>query len=156
MQNVSSGPYLCPKHTRCHSCGSTVPGNGSSVRYWLLLMIVRSFGCSLCLPNFDTSTFWVWDYVYGFWRTVWLSLWEVYFVFLFGLLNSCTQSWLTAPVVIAGTLFLSLESSSLPFSISRYHHYFPLLFSSHIIRLHQEFLIYKFQLIKRSYSWNMI
>lgn len=31
-QNVSHGPYLCPKHTKCHSCGSTVPGNGLSVR----------------------------------------------------------------------------------------------------------------------------
>ena len=33
LQNVSSGPYLCPKHTKCHSCSSTVPGNGLSVRY---------------------------------------------------------------------------------------------------------------------------
>lgn len=31
-QNVSHGPYLCPKHTKCHSCASTVPGNGLSVR----------------------------------------------------------------------------------------------------------------------------
>jgi hypothetical protein len=35
MQNVSSGPYLCPKHTKCHRCASSVPRNGSSVRYWL-------------------------------------------------------------------------------------------------------------------------
>uniref|UniRef100_A0A803NBN8 PHD-type domain-containing protein n=1 Tax=Chenopodium quinoa TaxID=63459 RepID=A0A803NBN8_CHEQI len=33
--NVSSGPYLCPKHTKCHSCGSNVPGNGLSVRWFL-------------------------------------------------------------------------------------------------------------------------
>lgn len=33
MQNVSPGPYVCPKHTQCHSCGSKVPGNGLSVRY---------------------------------------------------------------------------------------------------------------------------
>lgn len=33
-KNVSSGPYLCPKHTKCHSCGSTVPGNGLSVRWF--------------------------------------------------------------------------------------------------------------------------
>ncbi|KAL4574566.1 hypothetical protein LXL04_021400 [Taraxacum kok-saghyz] len=26
-KNVSTGPYLCPKHTKCHSCASTVPGN---------------------------------------------------------------------------------------------------------------------------------
>ncbi|XP_021736150.1 uncharacterized protein LOC110702701 isoform X1 [Chenopodium quinoa] len=34
-KNVSSGPYLCPKHTKCHSCGSNVPGNGLSVRWFL-------------------------------------------------------------------------------------------------------------------------
>ncbi|GAB2289039.1 hypothetical protein Dimus_023341 [Dionaea muscipula] len=34
-KNASSGPYLCPKHTRCHSCGSNVPGNGLSVRWFL-------------------------------------------------------------------------------------------------------------------------
>lgn len=32
MQNVGHGPYLCPTHTKCHSCGSSVPGNGLSVR----------------------------------------------------------------------------------------------------------------------------
>ncbi|URD82082.1 PHD [Musa troglodytarum] len=31
-KNVSRGPYLCPKHTRCHSCGSTVSGSGLSTR----------------------------------------------------------------------------------------------------------------------------
>ncbi|KAK6120811.1 hypothetical protein DH2020_045439 [Rehmannia glutinosa] len=31
-KNVGHGPYLCPKHTKCHSCGSSVPGNGLSVR----------------------------------------------------------------------------------------------------------------------------
>ncbi|XP_040994816.1 uncharacterized protein LOC121241203 isoform X2 [Juglans microcarpa x Juglans regia] len=34
-KNVNSGPYLCPRHTRCHSCGSTAPGNGLSVRWFL-------------------------------------------------------------------------------------------------------------------------
>jgi hypothetical protein len=33
FQNVSHGPFLCPKHTKCHSCGSTVPGSGVSTRY---------------------------------------------------------------------------------------------------------------------------
>lgn len=33
IQNASSGPYLCTKHTKCYSCGSSVPGNGLSVRY---------------------------------------------------------------------------------------------------------------------------
>ncbi|KAL6560493.1 hypothetical protein OROGR_004052 [Orobanche gracilis] len=32
-KNVGHGPYLCPKHTKCHSCGSSVPGNGLSVRH---------------------------------------------------------------------------------------------------------------------------
>ena len=33
VQKVSSGPYLCPKHTKCHSCCSNVPGNGLRARY---------------------------------------------------------------------------------------------------------------------------
>lgn len=41
VQNVSSGPYLCPKHTRCHSCDSTVPGNGLSVRYIYILSLLE-------------------------------------------------------------------------------------------------------------------
>lgn len=41
MQNVSHGPYLCPKHTRCHSCGSTVSGNGLSTRYWFFYLISK-------------------------------------------------------------------------------------------------------------------
>ncbi|GKB41444.1 zinc finger, FYVE/PHD-type containing protein, partial [Tanacetum coccineum] len=32
-ENVNRGPYLCLKHTRCHSCSSTMPGSGSSLRY---------------------------------------------------------------------------------------------------------------------------
>nr|KAJ0213928.1 hypothetical protein LSAT_V11C400200570 [Lactuca sativa] len=51
-KNVSSGRYLCPKHTRCHSCASKVPGNGLSVRSietqsqhpWFVVMSV-SVGC---------------------------------------------------------------------------------------------------------------
>ncbi|KAL0847820.1 hypothetical protein Bca101_021067 [Brassica carinata] len=34
-KTVSSGPYLCPKHTKCYSCGSKVPGNGQSLRWFL-------------------------------------------------------------------------------------------------------------------------
>nr|XP_025887099.1 supporter of activation of yellow protein-like isoform X1 [Solanum lycopersicum] len=33
LKKVSSGPYLCPKHTKCHSCCSNVPGNGLRARY---------------------------------------------------------------------------------------------------------------------------
>ena len=47
LQNVSAGVYVCPKHTKCHSCGSNVPGNGLSVRYGLLLF--WSINLFLCL-----------------------------------------------------------------------------------------------------------
>lgn len=47
MQNVSHGPYLCPKHTKCHSCGSSVPGNGLSVRYESLVLI-WNFSFPIC------------------------------------------------------------------------------------------------------------
>ncbi|KAJ0095209.1 hypothetical protein Patl1_17175 [Pistacia atlantica] len=56
-KNVSSGPYLCPKHTRCHSCGSNVPGNGLSVRWFLGYtccdacgrLFVKGNYCPVCL-----------------------------------------------------------------------------------------------------------
>ncbi|XP_041998501.1 uncharacterized protein LOC121748305 [Salvia splendens] len=62
-KNVSHGPYLCPKHTKCHSCDSTVPGNGLSVR-WLLGYTCcdacgRLFGkgnyCPVCLKVYRDS-----------------------------------------------------------------------------------------------------
>ncbi|KAK8477903.1 hypothetical protein V6N11_039773, partial [Hibiscus sabdariffa] len=63
MQNVSSGPYLCPKHTRCHSCGSNVPGNGSSVRWFLGYtccdacgrLFVKGNYCPVCLKVYRDS-----------------------------------------------------------------------------------------------------
>ncbi|KAG7948339.1 hypothetical protein I3843_13G005000 [Carya illinoinensis] len=62
-KNVSSGPYLCPKHTRCHSCGSTVPGNGSSVRWFLGYtccdacgrLFVKGNYCPVCLKVYRDS-----------------------------------------------------------------------------------------------------
>ncbi|MED6107435.1 hypothetical protein PIB30_013787, partial [Stylosanthes scabra] len=56
-KNVSTGPYLCPKHTRCHSCGSNVPGNGLSVRWFLGYtccdacgrLFVKGNYCPVCL-----------------------------------------------------------------------------------------------------------
>ncbi|KAL0857908.1 hypothetical protein Bca101_063062 [Brassica carinata] len=62
-KNVSSGPYLCPKHTRCHSCDSTVPGNGLSVRWFLSYtccdacgrLFVKGNYCSLCLKVYRDS-----------------------------------------------------------------------------------------------------
>ncbi|XP_010547264.1 PREDICTED: histone-lysine N-methyltransferase 2C [Tarenaya hassleriana] len=62
-KNVSSGPYLCPKHTRCHSCGSTVPGNGLSVRWFLSYtccdacgrLFVKGNYCPICLKVYRDS-----------------------------------------------------------------------------------------------------
>ncbi|CAG7890680.1 unnamed protein product [Brassica rapa] len=62
-KNVSSGPYLCPKHTRCHSCDSTVPGNGLSVRWFLSYtccdacgrLFVKGNYCPLCLKVYRDS-----------------------------------------------------------------------------------------------------
>lgn len=62
-KNVSSGPYLCPKHTRCHSCGSNVPGNGLSVRWFLGYtccdacgrLFVKGNYCPVCLKVYRDS-----------------------------------------------------------------------------------------------------
>ncbi|KAM7263450.1 hypothetical protein ACFE04_001133 [Oxalis oulophora] len=61
--NVSSGPYLCPKHTKCHSCASTVPGNGLSVRWFLGYtccdacgrLFVKGNYCPVCLKVYRDS-----------------------------------------------------------------------------------------------------
>ncbi|KAA8520234.1 hypothetical protein F0562_014490 [Nyssa sinensis] len=62
-KNVSSGPYLCPKHTRCHSCGSNVPGNGLSTRWFLGYtccdacgrLFVKGNYCPVCLKVYRDS-----------------------------------------------------------------------------------------------------
>ncbi|CAL0334293.1 unnamed protein product [Lupinus luteus] len=62
-KNVSTGPYLCPKHTRCHSCGSNVPGNGLSVRWFLGYtccdacgrLFVKGNYCPVCLKVYRDS-----------------------------------------------------------------------------------------------------
>ncbi|KAJ8899195.1 hypothetical protein K2173_012371 [Erythroxylum novogranatense] len=62
-KNVSSGLYLCPKHTRCHSCGSGVPGNGLSVRWFLGYtccdacgrLFVKGNYCPICLKVYRDS-----------------------------------------------------------------------------------------------------
>ncbi|KAL8229802.1 hypothetical protein R6Q57_014702 [Mikania cordata] len=62
-KNVSSGPYLCPKHTKCHSCSSTVPGNGLSVRWFLGYtccdacgrLFVKGNYCPVCLKVYRDS-----------------------------------------------------------------------------------------------------
>ncbi|KAK3016161.1 hypothetical protein RJ639_007701 [Escallonia herrerae] len=63
LLNVSNGPYLCPKHTRCHSCGSNVPGNGLSVRWFLGYtccdacgrLFVKGNYCPVCLKVYRDS-----------------------------------------------------------------------------------------------------
>lgn len=62
-KNVSSGPYLCSKHTKCHSCGSNVPGNGLSVRWFLGYTCCDACGrlftkgnyCPVCLKVYRDS-----------------------------------------------------------------------------------------------------
>ncbi|CAI9269772.1 unnamed protein product [Lactuca saligna] len=62
-KNVSKGPYLCPKHTKCHSCASTVPGNGSSLRWFLGYtccdacgrLFVKGNYCPVCLKVYRDS-----------------------------------------------------------------------------------------------------
>ncbi|KAJ0982666.1 hypothetical protein J5N97_010921 [Dioscorea zingiberensis] len=62
-KNVSHGPYLCPKHTKCHSCGSTVSGNGLSTRWFLGYtccdacgrLFVKGNYCPVCLKVYRDS-----------------------------------------------------------------------------------------------------
>ncbi|KFK34444.1 hypothetical protein AALP_AA5G145600 [Arabis alpina] len=62
-KNASSGPYLCPKHTKCYSCGSKVPGNGQSLRWFLGhtccdacgRLFVKGNYCPVCLKVYRDS-----------------------------------------------------------------------------------------------------
>ncbi|KAL3832954.1 hypothetical protein ACJIZ3_007690 [Penstemon smallii] len=62
-KNVGHGPYLCPKHTKCHSCSSSVPGNGLSVRWFLGYtccdacgrLFVKNNYCPVCLKVYRDS-----------------------------------------------------------------------------------------------------
>eukprot|EP01018_Ginkgo_biloba_P032758 Gb_08461 [translate_table: standard] len=62
-KNVTPGPYLCPKHTRCHSCGSTVPGSGLSTRWFLGYtscdacgrLFIKGKYCPVCLKVYRDS-----------------------------------------------------------------------------------------------------
>ncbi|KAF8403799.1 hypothetical protein HHK36_011905 [Tetracentron sinense] len=62
-KNVTPGPYLCPKHTRCHSCGSNVPGSGLSTRWFLRYtccdacgrLFVKGNYCPVCLKVYRDS-----------------------------------------------------------------------------------------------------
>ncbi|KAK3139906.1 hypothetical protein QOZ80_5AG0392440 [Eleusine coracana subsp. coracana] len=62
-KNVTNGPFLCPKHTRCHSCGSGVPGSGHSTRWFLGYtccdacgrLFVKGNYCPICLKVYRDS-----------------------------------------------------------------------------------------------------
>ncbi|KAH6824535.1 hypothetical protein C2S53_010349 [Perilla frutescens var. hirtella] len=62
-KNIGHGPYLCPKHTKCHSCDSSVPGNGLSVRWFLGYtccdacgrLFVKGNYCPVCLKVYRDS-----------------------------------------------------------------------------------------------------
>ncbi|XP_020104510.1 uncharacterized protein LOC109721355 [Ananas comosus] len=62
-KNISRGPYLCPKHTKCHSCGSNVPGSGPSTRWFLGYtccdacgrLFVKGNYCPVCLKVYRDS-----------------------------------------------------------------------------------------------------
>ncbi|KAF6168361.1 hypothetical protein GIB67_018201 [Kingdonia uniflora] len=62
-KNVSSGPYVCSKHTKCHSCDSTIPGNGLSTRWFLGYtfcdacgrLFVKGNYCPVCLKVYRDS-----------------------------------------------------------------------------------------------------
>ncbi|KAF9592739.1 hypothetical protein IFM89_017309 [Coptis chinensis] len=64
QKNVSIGPYLCPKHTKCHSCASNVSGNGPSTKWFLGYtfcdacgrLFVKGNYCPVCLKVYrDTE-----------------------------------------------------------------------------------------------------
>ncbi|CAI7830112.1 unnamed protein product, partial [Closterium sp. NIES-53] len=57
------GPFLCPRHTQCHSCGSKVPGSGTSSRWFFNYMLCDACGrlfvkkkhCPVCLRVYRDS-----------------------------------------------------------------------------------------------------
>ncbi|XP_015062920.1 histone-lysine N-methyltransferase 2D-like isoform X2 [Solanum pennellii] len=63
LKKVSSGPYLCPKHTKCHSCCSNVPGNGLRASWYLGYtccdacgrLFVKGNYCQVCLKVYRDS-----------------------------------------------------------------------------------------------------
>ncbi|KAI5067354.1 hypothetical protein GOP47_0017882 [Adiantum capillus-veneris] len=63
LKHVPKGPFLCPKHTLCHGCGSRVPGSGVSSRWFLEYTMCDACGrlfikgkyCSICLKVYRDS-----------------------------------------------------------------------------------------------------
>ncbi|XP_069155928.1 uncharacterized protein [Solanum lycopersicum] len=62
-KRVRGGPYLCPKHTKCHSCSSNVPGKGLTVRWFLGYtccdacgrLFIKGKYCQVCLKVYRDS-----------------------------------------------------------------------------------------------------
>jgi hypothetical protein len=63
LKHVPKGPYLCPKHTVCHSCNSNVPGSGVSSRWFMAYttcdacgrLFVKDKYCPVCLKVYRDS-----------------------------------------------------------------------------------------------------
>ncbi|KAL2649967.1 hypothetical protein R1flu_018095 [Riccia fluitans] len=63
LKHVPKGPYLCPRHTHCHSCGSNVPGSGVSSRWFMSFTTCDACGrlfmkdkyCPVCLKVYRDS-----------------------------------------------------------------------------------------------------
>ncbi|CAK9208424.1 unnamed protein product [Sphagnum troendelagicum] len=63
LKHVPKGPFMCPKHARCHSCGTHVPGGGVSSRWFLSYTMCDACGrlfvkgkyCPICLKVYRDS-----------------------------------------------------------------------------------------------------
>ncbi|EFJ19680.1 hypothetical protein SELMODRAFT_444121 [Selaginella moellendorffii] len=59
----AKGPFLCPKHSQCHSCGTRVPGGGSSSRWFHSYLFCDACGrlfvkdkyCPICMKVYRES-----------------------------------------------------------------------------------------------------
>ncbi|CAK9264595.1 unnamed protein product [Sphagnum jensenii] len=63
LKHVPKGPFMCPKHARCHSCGTHVSGGGVSSRWFLSYTMCDACGrlfvkgkyCPICLKVYRDS-----------------------------------------------------------------------------------------------------
>ncbi|XP_024383481.1 uncharacterized protein [Physcomitrium patens] len=63
LKHVPKGPFVCPKHVRCTSCNTTVPGGGVSSKWFLSYSLCDACGrlftrgkyCPICLKVYRDS-----------------------------------------------------------------------------------------------------
>ncbi|KAG0598525.1 hypothetical protein M758_12G081400 [Ceratodon purpureus] len=63
LKHVPKGPFVCPKHVRCTSCSTTVPGGGVSSKWFLSYSLCDACGrlftrgkyCPICLKVYRDS-----------------------------------------------------------------------------------------------------